>query len=78
MTKTIKTPAKAAAKPVAPKPIKIGAAVVATTSRSAIKFAGRFAGSRKEPSGLWVDVNVAPKGKPAQIKSFRPAQVVLA
>lgn len=83
MSKQTKATVKVAAKPVAKvakpaatKAPKIGAAVIATTSRSAIKVEGRFAGSRTEPSGLWFDVNIAPKGKKAEIKSFRPAQVV--
>lgn len=38
-------------------------------------LSGRYAGTRTTESGAWVDVNVAPKGKQAQIKSFRPAQV---
>jgi len=55
--------------------VKIGTPVIATPSRNPIEVHGRYHGKREESSGLWIDVNIAPKGKPAQIKSFRPAQV---
>ena len=55
--------------------LKIGTPVIVTPSRNGQPVQGRFNGSRVEPSGQWIDVNFAPKGKPAQVKAYRPAQV---
>lgn len=53
---------------------KQGQSVVAQPGRGEA-LNGRYAGTRNTESGAWIDVNMAPKGKPSQIKSFRPAQV---
>lgn len=55
------------------KTIKIGAEVRCTPAIGQA-VTGRVVG-RREKFGQWIDVNVAPKGKPKEIKSFRPGSV---
>ncbi|AXY83328.1 hypothetical protein [Acidovorax phage ACPWH] len=55
---------------------KQGQAVIATSSRNGIKTPGRFwSRSTAEGTGEWIEVNTAEKGKPAEIKRYRPKQV---
>lgn len=58
---------------------KQGMPVKATGSRQTTLL-GRVAKVRDEGPGqgrgVWIDVNVAPKGKPSQIKSYRAKAVV--
>lgn len=75
MTKQV--PAKKATE----KKLKLGQAVRATAAGGAVTE-GRYAGTvdvtRKDgkPGGVMVRVNIAPKGKPAEYKSYRPKAVV--
>lgn len=48
--------------------------VVIGTAANGNETTGRFAGYREE-RGPWVDINIAPKGKPAQLKGYRPKAV---
>ena len=53
---------------------KPGQAVVGTSGHGQ-KTNGRFAGVEVNASGAWVMVNIAAKGKPAEIKRYRPKAV---
>lgn len=71
---------KATAKPVPKAPdlkIKVGQDVKVRSTRTGELSIGRFAGKTKldKSPGEWLKVNVAPKGKPSEIKHYRSAQV---
>lgn len=66
----VKTPV---AKP-APVKFKVGQEVVGTSGHGQ-KTKGRFVSMEDTDRGLWVNINVAPKGKPAEIKRYRPKAV---
>lgn len=53
---------------------KPGQAVIGVSGHGQ-KTSGRFAGVEVNASGAWVMVNIAPKGKPAEIKRYRPKAV---
>lgn len=58
--------------------MKLGTTVKATSARGTV-VEGRFAGEDFDVrGGKWIKVNVAPKGKPAVIKKYRPKAVVKA
>ena len=58
--------------------MKLGTTVRATSGRGPV-VEGRFAGEDFDVrGGKWIKVNVAPKGKPAVIKRYRPKAVVKA
>ena len=48
--------------------------VVIGTAASGKETTGRFAGYREE-RGQWIDINIAPQGKPAQLTGYRPKAV---
>lgn len=52
---------------------KPGQAVIGTAA-SGKETTGCFAGYREE-RGQWIDINIAPKGKPAELKGYRPKAV---
>ena len=68
-----KAPAAKKAAPATPVKFKPGQEVIGTATNGN-ETRGRFAGYRDE-RGPWVDINVAPKGKPAQLKGYRPKAV---
>ena len=76
-----KAPVKALAKPAA-KPteikVKIGEPIKFRGTRTGLVTEGRFAGRTKVEgaNGEWFKVNIAAKGKPAEIKLARASQIV--
>lgn len=72
---------KASAKPLyVPSPavkLKPGQDVQVRSTRTGVKTKGRFVGKTTldNSPGEWLKVNFAPKGKPAEIKHYRSAQV---
>lgn len=70
-----KQAAPVAAKKAADKPkFKQGQEVIGT-SANGNETKGRYAGTRGTHRGLWIDINIAPKGKPADLKGYRPKAV---
>lgn len=53
---------------------KPGQALIGTSGHGH-KTSGRFAGVEVNASGAWVMLNIAPKGKSAEIKRYRPKAV---
>lgn len=80
---TIKSAVKAAVKAPA-KPIggefkcKIGEPIKFRGTRTGLVTEGRFAGRTTRPGskGDWYQVNIAPKGKPAEMKLARLSQII--
>lgn len=66
----VKTPVSKSA----PVKFKVGQEVVGTSGHGQ-KTKGRFVSMEDTDRGLWVNINVAPKGKPAEIKRYRPKAV---
>ena len=73
------TPAPSAKKPAKAEPkLKVGQEVSFKTTRTRIVCTGRYVGVTTLPNamGEWLQINMAPKGKPSEIKLIRKAQIV--
>lgn len=53
---------------------KLGQEVIGTSATGA-ETKGRYAATRDTHRGLWIDINISPKGKPAVLKGYRPKAV---
>lgn len=45
------------------------------TRRNGERAVGRYNGVTKRANGSWAEVNLAPKGRPAQVALVRPSQL---
>lgn len=59
-------------------PFKINSPVKDTRNGKEGRYAGLDDRGPGKGKGLWLKVNFAPKGKPAEIKTIRPAYVAAA